>query len=50
VRLIYTVAYGLDGRSAFRFERDASPASERTDRRGVYGFPRGSIIRQPRRA
>jgi len=50
VRLIYTVAYGLDGRSAFRFERDALPVSERTDRRGVYGFPRGSIIRRPRRA
>jgi len=50
VRLIYTVAYGLDGRSAFRFEPAASPASERTDRRGVYGFPRGAIIRRPRRA
>jgi Family of unknown function (DUF5716) len=56
VRLIYTVAYGLDDRSTFRFERDpASPEREsgppeaRVERRGIYGFPRGRLVRRARR-
>jgi hypothetical protein len=49
VRLIYTVAYGLDGRSPFRFERQADAPDDRVERRGVYGFPRGTLVRRPRR-
>lgn len=56
VRLIYTVAYGLDGASPFRFEREPAspewepPASEaRVERRGIYGFPRGVLVRRQRR-
>jgi hypothetical protein len=46
VRLIYTVAYGMDGRSRFRFEPERSGSEERVERRGPYGFPRGSLIRK----
>jgi hypothetical protein len=46
VRLIYTVAYGMDGRSRFRFEPERSGSEERVERRGHYGFPRGSLIRK----
>jgi hypothetical protein len=49
VRLIYTVAYGLDGSSPFRFEREPAPPEERVERRGPYGFPRGFLARRPRR-
>jgi hypothetical protein len=48
VRLIYTVAYGLDGASSFRFERAAAPDEDRVDRHGVYGFPRGAVVRRRR--
>ncbi|HET9490110.1 MAG TPA: Wadjet anti-phage system protein JetA family protein, partial [Methylomirabilota bacterium] len=48
VRLIYTVAYGLDGRSPYRFERDPAPAEERLARHGPYGFPRGFVGRRRR--
>jgi hypothetical protein len=43
VRLIYTVAYGLDGRSPYRFEAERTPSAERLERRGIYGFPRGFL-------
>ena len=49
VRLIYTVAYGLDGGSPFRFERESAATEERVDRHGVYGFPRGVLVRRLRR-
>jgi hypothetical protein len=49
VRLIYTVAYGLDGGSPFRFEREPGAPEERVERRGPYGFPRGFLVRRPRR-
>ena len=49
VRLIYTAAYGLDGGSPFRFERDAGAPEERLERHGIYGFPRGFLVRRPRR-
>jgi hypothetical protein len=48
VRLIYTVAYGLDGASTFRFERDPAAGDERIERHGVYGFPRGTVVRRRR--
>ncbi len=48
VRLIYTVAYGLDGASGFRFERDAATGEDRIERHGVYGFPRGAVVRRRR--
>jgi hypothetical protein len=50
VRLIYAAAYGLDGGSPFRFERDAAAPEERLERHGIYGFPRGFLARRPRRA
>ena len=49
MRLIYTVAYGLDGGSPFRFERESAATEERVDRHGVYGFPRGVLVRRLRR-
>jgi Wadjet protein JetA len=49
VRLIYTVAYGLDGGSPFRFEREPGTSEDRVERRGVYGFPRGALVRRLRR-
>lgn len=50
VRLIYAVAYGLDGGSSFRFEREpAGPDEDRLDHHGVYGFPRGVLARRHRR-
>lgn len=66
VRLIYTVAYGLDGASAYRFERHAGPGpadgrverpdepadgegEERVERHGIYGFPRGYLVRRKSR-
>jgi hypothetical protein len=48
VRLIYTVAYGLDGGSPYRFEREVSPSDERLHRHGPYGFPRGFVGRRRR--
>lgn len=46
VRLIYLVAYGLDGGSGYRFERRADGDDERVESRGIYGFPRGDLIRR----
>ncbi len=46
VRLIYTVAYGLDGRSPYRFEPEPAPRDERLERHGSYGFPRGFLGRR----
>jgi hypothetical protein len=46
VRLIYTVAYGVDGRSPYRFEREATSPEDRMDRHGAYGFPRGFLARR----
>jgi hypothetical protein len=45
VRLIYMAAYGLDGGSAytFRLEEEADAGRER---KGRYGFPRGSLERR----
>jgi hypothetical protein len=48
VRLIYTVAYGLDGRSPYRFEGERGRPDERLERRGPYGFPRGFLGRRRR--
>jgi hypothetical protein len=48
VRLIYTVAYGLDGRSPYRFERETAHDDARLERCGPYGFPRGFVGRRPR--
>lgn len=51
VRLIYTVAYGLDVASAYRFERhDGAGQTDGGERHGIYGFPRGYLTRRkPRR-
>jgi hypothetical protein len=49
VRLIYTVAYALDGGSPYRFEREAASPADRVERHGIYGFPRGSLARRARR-
>ena len=48
VRLIYTVAYGLDGRSPYRFELESTSPDERVERHGPYGFPRGFVGRRRR--
>ena len=40
--------YGLDGGSPFRFERAAVAPEERLARHGIYGFPRGFLVRRPR--
>lgn len=52
VRVLYIVAYGLDGRSGFRFERavcaEASCPGQTCERcrvkRGRYSFPRGAVV------
>jgi hypothetical protein len=49
VRLIYTVAYGLDGGSRFQFEPEPDSSGARTERKGAYGFPRGYLARKKRR-
>lgn len=48
VRLIYTVAYGLDGGSPYRFQPEAGSPEERLHRHGPYGFPRGFVGRRRR--
>jgi hypothetical protein len=48
VRLIYTVAYGLDGRSPYRFDPQQAAPDERQERHGPYGFPRGFLGRRRR--
>jgi Family of unknown function (DUF5716) len=50
VRLIYTVAYGLDGGSFYSFQANGGPPLDRTERHGVYGFPRGFLARRRRRS
>lgn len=49
VRLIYTVAYGLDGRSPYRFDVETDTSSGRRDHYGHYGFPRGALTRRRKR-
>ena len=49
VRLIYTVAYGLDARSPYRFDIETDASDDGQDHYGPYGFPRGALTRRPKR-
>ena len=49
VRLIYTVAYGLDARSPYRFDIETDASDNGQDHYGPYGFPRGALTRRPKR-
>jgi Family of unknown function (DUF5716) len=49
VRLIFTVVYGVDGRSTYRFESNGGPAGNVLDQKGVYGFPQGLLRRKKKR-